>query len=234
MTGRSHLDQIDQVDHLGYLLDGEVTVVRADLDVHRGIGHLLSAEETARSGRFRLAVHRSRFVEARAVLRMLLGQRLDQDPAKVVIDVTEHGKPRLGEAGGQSFNVAHSDGAALFAFASRGEVGVDIERVREVDPVRLSETCFSEAEQAELLALDPLRRLGAFFQGWVRKEAVIKADGRGVSLGLESFTVTLQGPAHLLEAPPGDVQDDWRLVALDAGPTVRAALAVRDPHPFQV
>jgi 4'-phosphopantetheinyl transferase len=209
------------------LVDGETTVVSADLDVHSGLEHLLTEEEMARARRFHRRIHRDRFVAARGLLRLLLGERLDAEPTSIRIMTEEHGKPRLDDGPSLGFNLAHSGGDALYAFITKGDVGVDIERVRPVDPVGLSRTCFSKVEREQLLDMDASKRLDAFFHGWARKEAVIKADGRGMSLELDSFSVSLTGAARLVEPPPGDDPQRWSLTSLDAGPAVRAAVAVR-------
>lgn len=221
-----------------HLDDGEVTVVQADLDAHAGLEHLLSDDEIARATRFRRTIDRDRYVAARGLLRVLLGERLDEDPRSIRIVTAYDDKPRLGDSGSLGFNLAHSGGDALFAFTVIGDVGIDIEHVRPLDPVRLSRTCFSRGERAQLADLPEASRLEAFFDGWARKEAVVKADGRGVSLGLDSFTVTLSGPARLVEPPPGDSADRWSLMSIEAGPAVRAALAVRaaiapDPRSYR-
>ena len=126
-----------------------------------------------------------------------------------------------------TFNVAHSGGQALYAFASEGDVGIDVEHVRSLDPLALSSTCFSSAEQHELSAVDPEVRLRTFFDGWVRKEAVVKADGRGLTLPLQSFTVTLCGTPRVAQPPTDGPSARWELVELNAGPAVRAAMAIR-------
>jgi len=152
---------------------------------------------------------------------------MSQDPVAVQITTNDHGKPVLGDGGPLRFSVAHSGGSAIYAFASAGDVGVDIEQVRPLDPIILARTCFSVGEQAELVGIETPKRLGAFFDGWVRKEAVIKADGRGLMLPLQSFTVTLSGAARVMEPPQGDAPSQWCLMEIEAGSTVRAALAVR-------
>ena len=73
----------------------------------------------------------------------------------------------------------------------------------------------------------------AFYRVWSRKEAVIKADGRGVSIGLDRFDVSAGDPPALLHARwDGAAPDEaarWSLRSLDAGPGYAAALAVRRP-----
>jgi 4'-phosphopantetheinyl transferase len=206
---------------------GDTSVFWADLDAHPGLAHLLSADELARAARFRRAVDRDRYVAARGLLRRLLAERAPQSPAEIRLEIGPQGKPALADPGGVAFNISHSGRDALFAFSTEGQVGVDLERVRPLDPLALAASCFSVAERAELGELPAARRLGAFFDGWVRKEAVIKADGRGVSLGLDRFSVALAGDARLLEPPPGDEPEAWTLRHLDLQPGLRGALAVR-------
>lgn len=210
------------------LVAGPVTVIWADLDAHGGMDRLLSADELDRAERFRGAQCKARYIASRGVLRMLLSQRLGADPATLpIVEQKPFGKPTLRGRVPIHFNLAHSGPQALFAFSSAGEVGVDIEHVRELDPVALSRTCFSQNEQQQLQMVPRSDRLEAFFDGWVRKEAVMKADGRGVALGLDSFSVSLRGQARLLQAPLGQEESRWSLCSIDAGPAVRAAFAIR-------
>lgn len=58
------------------------------------------------------------------------------------------------------------------------------------------EHLFSRAEVAEFHALPSTDKLAAFFAGWTRKEAYIKARGLGLSLPLNSFDVSLAPSAQ--------------------------------------
>jgi 4'-phosphopantetheinyl transferase len=146
---------------------------------------------------------------------------------------TEHGKLRLALDQDLQFNVSHSDRLGLYGFTEMGDIGVDIEHVRAVEPMALAQVCFSERERRELSVLSPERRLMAFFDGWVRKEAVIKADGRGMSMPLDSFSVRLSGPARFIELPPSDFSNRWHLESIDQGPNVRSAMAVKARVPLE-
>uniref|UniRef100_A0ACD5GW93 4'-phosphopantetheinyl transferase superfamily protein n=1 Tax=Desertifilum tharense IPPAS B-1220 TaxID=1781255 RepID=A0ACD5GW93_9CYAN len=66
-----------------------------------------------------------------------------------------------------------------------------------------------------------------FFWGWTCKEAYIKATGKGLSLPLNQFTVSLlpTEPAQLLSTV-GDSPDRWLLQALNLGENYAGALAV--------
>ncbi len=128
------------------------------------------------------------------------------------------------------FNLSHSGERFLIAAARGCEPGVDVERIRpRADLERLARRFFSPAERRALAAaVDPAL---AFHRLWARKEAVIKADGRGVSIGLARFDVSADEPPALLGARwAGAAADEaarWSLFSLDVGAGYAAALAVR-------
>ena len=83
-------------------------------------------------------------------------------------------------------------------------------------------------------ALPPEQRVRAFFQGWVRKEAFIKARGEGVTLGLDRFDVSLEPgrPAALLATPFDPPEADrWSMTGIDPGPDHIAAAVVEGADP---
>ena len=142
------------------------------------------------------------------------------------------GKPALapGSGGeGLRFNLSHSESLALFAFALRREVGVDLEYVRpSLTNDRLAERFFSPQEVTVLRALPESARTEAFYHCWTRKEAYIKARGGGLSIALASFTVSL-APGQLTNLPitSNDCPEAgrWSLRALTPGDCYVAAIA---------
>ena len=194
---------------------------------------LLAPDERARADRFIFEADRRRYIVARGVLRTLLGRYLRVEPATLVFRYGAHDKPSLAETpGGRDvrFNLSHSYGWALHAFAVGREVGVDVERIRpETDITGVAEYSFSPAEVASLRSVPEGQRREAFFNCWTRKEAFIKAHGEGISLGLSRFDVTLRPgePAALLrfDQDPAEAAR-WSMRALDAGAGYKAALAV--------
>jgi 4'-phosphopantetheinyl transferase len=109
-------------------------------------------------------------------------------------------------------------------------VGVDIERVRpEFGGFAIAERFFAPAEVAALRALPEESRRLAFFHGWARKEAYIKAKGKGLALPLDQFEVAIDParPVALLATPPDPEEASrWSLVEIPAEPGFVAALCV--------
>lgn len=215
----------------------EVHVYRATLDlpasqVHR-LTLTLSPDERERAERLRFAKHRQRFVVARGLLRIILGQMLGLRAEQVCFRYTPHGKPELdGETGADSlrFNLSHSHGLAVYALAHDGRVGIDLERVRsDVDTASIAASFFSSSEIAVLRALAPDLQTAAFFRAWTLKEAYLKARGEGLALPLDRLDVSpfLGKPAALasVEHAPQEAAC-WSLQTLSPGPGYAAALAV--------
>ena len=193
----------------------------------------LSTDEQERANRYRFARDRQAFITRRGRLRLILGRYLGLDPASLQFSYNPYGKPALQpEAAGQlCFNLSHSQGLALFAFARQVDIGVDLERLRsDFDHLELAERFFSAGERAELNALPLESRPQAFFLCWTRKEAFIKAHGEGLSLPLDHFDVSLTPgePARLVATRAGlETPDQWSLFNLEPAPDYLAALAVR-------
>jgi 4'-phosphopantetheinyl transferase len=218
------------------LAEGEVHVLLAALDTlpAGALTARLSPEERARAERFHFARDRQRFVGARGLLRGLLGRYLGIEPAALQFAYGPRGKPSLMAEGGPGrlrFNVSHSGGLALLAFAWGRELGVDIEWERPVPEAEsIARSHFSPHERAALSRLAPAERSRAFFRCWTRKEAFIKATGDGLSLPLDVFDVTLAPgePARLLRVR-GDEKEAgrWWMEDLEPAPGFAGALAVK-------
>ena len=205
-----------------------VHVWSADLDLDdariAALGATLDPAESARAQRFHFERDRRRFTAARGILRTLLGRYLEVPPGTgLAFAYSERGKPavaspvRAGEVR-LCFNVSHSDGRALFAFARGVEVGIDLEAGARLgdDWPMLARRIFSAREQAELSAVPPDQRRAAFLDGWTRKEAYLKATAQGIVDGLASIEVTLDParPPRLLAVPAGQSVADWTLYDL--------------------
>ena len=219
------------------LAGGEVHVWRAWLDADDAIvaalRGLLAPHERERADRFHFPKDRRHFTVARGLLRTLLARYTGRPAELISFDYNKYGRPALavGEpAEDLRFNVSHSKGLALYAFARGREVGVDVEFLRgEFAGEEIAVRFFSPAEVAALRALPAAERTRAFFACWTRKEAYIKAHGLGLSLPLDGFDVSLAPgePAALLGTRHDPAQSErWTLRELSPAPGYAAALAV--------
>jgi 4'-phosphopantetheinyl transferase len=157
-------------------------------------------------------------------------------PEALVFAYGEKGKPRLVAGAAElRFNLSHSANGALLAVARGRELGVDLEALRPMDDAEaLVERFFHPAERRVFAGLEADRRLAAFFSGWTRKEAYLKARGDGLSLPTSEFEVALApgGPEGLIgfEREPQEV-GRWSFAAFEPAQGFLGAVAVEGPPP---
>ena len=195
---------------------------------------LLTVDELKRADRFASPADRRKFAVSRGLLRTILGRYLGLPPESLRFVANAHGKPGLDPRMGLDlpirFNLAHSGPWVVYALALGREVGVDIEAIRpDFGGLAIAERFFAPVEVAALKALPEDARRLAFFHGWARKEAYIKAKGKGLALPLDRFEVAIDPdqPAALLATPPDPPEASrWSLVELPTPPGYVGALCV--------
>lgn len=194
---------------------------------------ILSADEKSRAARYHREIDRQYFIAGRATLRQILGCYLKTDPAALTFAYSEKEKPSVGgaqAAAGIEFNISHSGSIALLAFARQREIGVDVEQIRhDFDTAKIAARFFSAAEQKELAALPEEQRSEAFFLCWTRKEAYIKATGKGLSLPLHQFDVSLapkEQNALLACRPDPHEREKWVMRDISVPEGYAAAICV--------
>jgi 4'-phosphopantetheinyl transferase len=165
-------------------------------------------------------------VVARGFLRYILSRYLETKPERLKFSYGEYGKPALD--GRLHFNMSHSHRVALLAITEDRQIGVDVEHIRaDFATEDIARRFFSPAEVESFNSLPEEEQVAAFFRCWTRKEAFIKATGRGLSQPLDKFDVTLApGVAAALLWVDEDDASRWSMSDLDAGSDYAAALVV--------
>jgi 4'-phosphopantetheinyl transferase len=217
------------------LAGGDVHVWRAWLDIEprllTRLGAVLAPDELARAQRYRRPRDRARFVAARGILRHLAARYVVARPREIRFDANAWGKPRLAWPAGPMFNVSHADGLALYAWARR-HVGIDVERVRaDFDSAPLAAFVLSARERTVLAHVPHSQRTETFFVAWTRKEAVVKASGRGLSVPVDTIDVLPREEPVRVVSAGADGTPAWSVVDITPGPDLVAAVAVEDHHP---
>lgn len=165
--------------------------------------------EIARADGFLSGVLRRRYLRAHRAMRSILHALTESD---LVFGVTERGKPYLASVPELKFNLSRSQGMAAVAAALEIEVGVDIERLRPLtDYMGIAAHFLPPSAAAEFAAVfqpDPERE---FYRRWTRTEAVLKATGEG-----------LYGAGR-------EVEGEWTIAEIEAGPEYAAAVAAPRP-----
>jgi 4'-phosphopantetheinyl transferase len=217
------------------LPETELHIWRANLDLEPGVLHRLAIaldnDEKARAARFHFARDRDHFTACRGILRELLGGYLGSSPASIEFAYGEFGKPAHRPRDSRPrirFNISHSSGLAVLAFARNREIGIDLEPIRpEFAGEEIAKRYFSARELAELIALPAELRPEGFSLCWTRKEAYVKARGVGLQIPLDSFNVSLTpSQPELLQSEDAH---QWRLRSFKPAPDFVAAI-VHEGH----
>jgi len=185
----------------------------------------LNEEERIRANRFISPLDQQRFIIAHGILRLLLGRYLQAAPASIAFTFNAQKKPALITAAGLRFNLSHSRDMAVYAFTTSGEIGVDIEKIQLDEKMNVAERFFSEQETSALKGLPDHERAAMFFRFWAKKEAIIKAHGKGLAVPLSSFSVSAATQPEQVSLD----QAVWSLYSLDLHPDYAAALALDKP-----
>ena len=146
----------------------------------------------------------------------------------------QYGKPSLAPEFSSTllnFNLSHSGSMALFAITRNMEIGVDVERVHsDFEYEEIAKRFFSVNEVAALRTIPTEKKLEAFYNCWTRKEAYVKAHGKGLSLPLDSFDVSFapgEPPMLLLTRDDPQERSLWTFLDQKPDPGYVGALAVK-------
>lgn len=219
------------------LSEHQVHVWRAGLDLPtlqiEKLAKTLSPDEAERANRFYFERDRKHFTAGRGILRTILGQYLDLNPAQIQFCYTSRGKPGLANIHNNQtlyFNLSHSQGLALYGVSRDFNLGIDLEYIRPMsDLEQLAKRFFSVGEYTAIASLEAHQKQRAFFQAWTCKEAYLKATGDGLAGGLAEVEVSLiPGEAARLLSISGNSEAalSWSCHQIIPAPDYMAALAV--------
>ncbi len=190
---------------------------------------LLSPDEIIRAERFRLKIHRQRFIVTRGLLRKQLSTYTRTPPQTIQFSYQHNGKPALlDNPMNLHFNVSHSDDMAFFGFMLDHEIGVDIEKIRPHFNLKIAKRFFSREEYSALLARPIAQQANAFYAIWSAKEALIKAAGAGIFSSTSDFSVDLSQKKQTIFLH----SDHYRIECVTIHPHYAAAIAVKTPTYF--
>ena len=146
----------------------------------------LSAQEQEKAAIFRFIKDQHSYIITHALLRNLLGNFLNSEPASIEFISNEFGKPMVSHGNRKiHFNISHRCGLSTLAFSAKSEIGVDVEKVDpEFDFDLIAKAHFSDAENR---FIDEGKHESGkrFYTVWTRKEALLKAIGTGIGENLD-------------------------------------------------
>ncbi|MDH3316089.1 MAG: 4'-phosphopantetheinyl transferase superfamily protein [Gammaproteobacteria bacterium] len=195
----------------------------------------LATDEIVGARRLQRPADRELYLLAHVMLRDVLANYLGVTPIEIVLTSAAHGKPCLvnSHCTDLRFNLSHSGDATLCALTRGREIGVDIEgAVPSKDLLNVATHFFAPDECAALAARNDDDRVALFFLLWTRKEAYLKACGKGLSHPLNAFSVLPSlgvPPDPVVRGPNAGSEGTWCCYGLAAPPGYAAATVVAGP-----
>jgi 4'-phosphopantetheinyl transferase len=176
--------------------------------------------DSVKLSRFRKFSDRYAYLLGRCLLKVGLIE-LDYDVNNIRLITDMYGRPTIDEK--LDFNISHSGDYVICAFNSTGRIGVDIE-LRQ--PLILSDfdQQFSDEEWRAISVSE--NALNTFFDFWTIKEAVIKADGRGLNLPLKSICIDLTSNTKQVNAG----KKEWAVEKISINKNYSCHIASQQPN----
>lgn len=218
---------------MSVLTDADVSVswgvALAGAELHSA-ARLLDDRERHRASAIHNDLTQRRFISAHAMRRIMVAQRLGWDARELVFESRGlHGKPELVYPPLRMYsNIATAGDRIVCAVTDTGPVGVDVEShdvIAEADATDgIDDVLLTPAEREVLLEFP--HRDAALTRWWVRKEAVLKATGDGMTLPPPDLEMSAPDEhPQLLRWQGRPVPATW-MSDIDVGPGYEAAVAV--------
>ncbi len=152
----------------------------------------LDTEERATYERYQVDFKKIEFLAGRILCKSAIGRFLSVSPRHVRFTKNAYGKPVLDTCSTPlHFDLSHTPGMVTCAVSRYGEIGVDVEGIRQ-DAFTVIPYMFLPEEINAINAQQGRNaQLQALYTLWTRKESVMKAVGQGFFLAPLSFAVPL-------------------------------------------
>jgi phosphopantetheinyl transferase (holo-ACP synthase) len=176
---------------------------------------------------------------SRILFRLILEQHGISDSGPWWIEHDSKGKPFANSVFGRAsfhLNTTDTNGMIGIVVSRSGPVGCDIEGISN-DYVELASSHFTPRELADYQSKVGFNKRRRFFEIWTLKEALLKADGRGLAVPLTSFSFRfqenrkgLQPHLQIINPSVGPHLGPWQIHSFCPLPTFQAALVIKSSN----
>lgn len=128
------------------------------------------------------------------LIRWILINEFDMINKEIIFGKNNYGKPFIKGKANPYFNISHS-GEYIVCYIGSSPVGIDIELIKEIDVNGIAKDFFTKEEYNYILGnrnkITLKEKLNRFYNIWTIKESFIKCVGKGLSIPLNSFSITI-------------------------------------------
>lgn len=162
-------------------------------DVYQFLLNRIGEEKKTRILRFLHPQSAYQSLLGELLVRAVICQNTSMNNSEISFNVDRYGKPSLKNCPEFTFNISHS-GHWVVLIWSRQQfaLGIDVEQIKPMD-LGIAERFFHTTEYLDLLSRQGAEQMEYFFQLWTLKESYIKAEGKGLSIPLDTFSFRYRG-----------------------------------------
>lgn len=198
------------------------------LEIESYLYTFLDSKETERANKYYRKKDKSRFIICRSLLKLLLSIHTKITLSDIKIDYFKNKKPYLSSNPSVYFNVSHSEEFGLITISNH-PVGIDIEFINlDYKLMNTLEYIFNKEEISYINNAQD--KTLAFYSLWTRKEAFVKALGKGIDDDF-SKVPSLDG-THTLDISIFKNNKNWKIQGFELNKKYIGAIAYNENPPF--
>lgn len=160
------------------------------IEWHKAAQQLTTHQETEYSKRYKHQLDATRHLVGHALVRAMVARNANFPVAMTNFAPNKWGKPALPKSGIE-FSITHSGNVVWVALCKDASVGVDSEHLSAINDPYFLTAYLHPSERTALLSQSKDAAAVSTLRCWVRKEAITKATGEGLSRPLDSFSVKM-------------------------------------------
>ncbi len=150
----------------------------------------VSEERKNRICRLKNNAYKNRMLISELLIRSIINEKLKLNNDKIIFCKNQFGKPFLKGYEDFYFNISHSGEWIICATDSKS-IGIDIEKIRLINYVEVAKNYFTNRECRFIFEASSSERIRNFYRIWTLKESYVKAEGGGLSIPLNSFSIDI-------------------------------------------
>nr|WP_179883870.1 4'-phosphopantetheinyl transferase superfamily protein [Bacillus cereus] len=165
------------------------------------------------------------------LIRSLICQKYKINNEEIRFKYNEYGKPFVENFSDFHFNLSHS-GEWVVCTTANFNVGIDIEKVSEIEALKLAKEFFSADEFYDISNMNSDEQINYFYDLWTLKESYIKTIGKGLYTQLNSFSIKKESRALILYK---NIPKNFYFKQYNIDPNYKlSACATRDEFPQEI
>ncbi|PEA06967.1 4'-phosphopantetheinyl transferase [Bacillus cereus] len=157
-----------------------------DIEAFQQLEKIISTDRRKKIKKYHFEEDKKRSIMAELLLRHSLKKDFGITREQVQFTKNSFGKPMLKNFEQIYFNLAHS-GDWVVCGVSDVPIGIDVEIIKSID-LDIAKTFFTLDEYKDIVNQPKEKKIKYFYKLWTLKESYVKAEGKGLSIPLNSFS----------------------------------------------